>query len=256
VKRTPKRPRLEWKGLEADKHPIDYFNPVGIRSIILSARELGASTALTTDSHQGFSVNANFCPNAGADPVLTMPLVQGMGFVTGIYKRCAPLIQSHVLFRSVKAESFIGNGSKFRVTLEDGFEWLIYVFPASGNESVNLNMESNNTISGLHNFSGVIQIAKVPGGSAPDNVYDASAGVYPTNGSVSGNTAGNYSFSWKKGGNSVNTLLMFALPHHVASFSGSTTSAVTSIHLQTSTKGIATGVLADQWHMFEKLPTE
>jgi endoglucanase Acf2 len=50
-------------------------------------------------------------------------------------------------------------------------------------------------------------------------------------------------------------LLMFALPHHAESFSPQTASAATSVQLQTTTKGLATAVVADSWTMVESLPT-
>lgn len=44
---------------------------------------------------------------------------------------------------------------------------------------------------------------------------------------------------------------MFALPHHVASFSESTAAARISVNLPTTTKGMATAVLADHWTLVE-----
>jgi endo-1,3(4)-beta-glucanase len=46
----------------------------------------------------------------------------------------------------------------------------------------------------------------------------------------------------------------FALQHHVNSFDQSTAQGVTPAHLQTTTKGMATGVIADRWCMVENLP--
>ncbi len=44
---------------------------------------------------------------------------------------------------------------------------------------------------------------------------------------------------------------MYALPHHTNSFDAATKAAVTGVQLQTTTKGIATAVLANQWTMVE-----
>lgn len=50
---------------------------------------------------------------------------------------------------------------------------------------------------------------------------------------------------------------MFALPHHVASFDDDTASRVTSVTLASTSKGIATAVLADSFTMVEDdLPTD
>lgn len=90
--------------------------------MLLSASELNSATSLTTDSLDAFSVNANLAPSAGAAPIITFPLVQGMGFVTGVYKQCTPLIQSSVFFRELTAVGTIDNGAttKYRALLEDG----------------------------------------------------------------------------------------------------------------------------------------
>lgn len=50
---------------------------------------------------------------------------------------------------------------------------------------------------------------------------------------------------------------MYALPHHIQSFSGPTTLGNKLIRLQTTTKGLATAVIADSWTMLEpNLPTD
>jgi endo-1,3(4)-beta-glucanase len=237
--------------------------------MILSATELGSSTVLTTDTHQAFSVNANLAASSGANPLLTLPLVQGMGFVTGIYNSATPLIQSGVFFKSLSPLSENGTTWKTTATLLDGTQWFIYVTPAAGSNSapaIILNDSQNVQISS--GFTGIVQIAKLAGGGPGEQTYDASAGVYPVNGTVSaaletsvtiattGTSTASYSLSWSKAGLTSRNLLMFALPHHVQAFDASTTNARTNITLQTTTKGIATGVLADHWTMFEQLPSK
>jgi endo-1,3(4)-beta-glucanase len=90
--------------------------------MILSAQELGTSTTLTTDSLQPFSVNANLAPATEVPQIMTLPLVQGMGFVTALYRACTPLIQTSVFFRELLPAGVVNDGitSKYRVTLEDG----------------------------------------------------------------------------------------------------------------------------------------
>lgn len=90
--------------------------------MILSAQELGSSTTLTTDSIQSFSVNANLAPAIGSPQIMTLPLVQGMGFVTASYRACTPLIQTSVFFRELLPAGVISGctTSKYRATLEDG----------------------------------------------------------------------------------------------------------------------------------------
>jgi endo-1,3(4)-beta-glucanase len=246
-----------------------YVTPVAVDSMILSAAEFSSSTALTTDTHQAFSANVNLAPSTAEEPLLTLPLVQGMGFITGIYTAATPLIQSGVLFEELSPLTQVGSAWKCSVTLQDGFEWLIYLIPSSGSQAIpNVTLTSSSTITGPDNFTGIIQIAKLSGGSVGEAAYDGSAGVYAINctvtaslgvelSSVNGTTMSDYSLSWTKAGDISKTLIMFALPHHIQAFTSSTTNAsISNTTLQTTTKGIATAVLADMWIMEETLPTE
>jgi endo-1,3(4)-beta-glucanase len=242
---------------------IDFANPIGIDSLILSAKELGASTVLTTDSHQAFSVNAKLAPSSGGSVVLTIPMVQGMGFVTGVYTSATPLIQSAIFFKNLSPLSQTGNTWKTTATLQDDSQWFIYVTPSSFVSSPpDIILDDSQTVRISSGFSGLVQIAKIGTGGQGESVYDSSAGSYATNctvsASLSGNSAASYSLSWSKQGQSgqvPTTLLMFALPHHVQAFDGATNNAKTNITLQTTTKGIATAVFANKWTMIEQLPT-
>jgi endo-1,3(4)-beta-glucanase len=249
-------PRTEIPG-----SPASYFiNPIGIQSVIMSASELGPSTILTSDSLQAFSANINLIPAAGSGSSITFPVVQGMAFVTGLYANLQPAIQSSVFFRNVVSVGSPRPGIfKYRITLEDGKVWLLYATPSSGIDP-NLRLVSSTLLQGLPNFSGTVQIAKNPDTS--ESIYDSAAGAYPTSATVSGHANGNtasYSLTWTKGGPNAQdtTLLMFALPHHVESFDATTRTRLTSVQLSTTTKGIATAVVADSWTMMEtNLPTD
>src|SRR2546421_4542589 len=93
-----------------------------IQSIILSAAELGTSTQLVTQSLAADSANVLLLPNSNSPPAIMFPLVQGMGFVTGIYNNSTPYVQSSVFFRSVVRVNQAPRGgvTKYRITLEDG----------------------------------------------------------------------------------------------------------------------------------------
>ncbi|OCL10453.1 glycoside hydrolase family 81 protein, partial [Glonium stellatum] len=237
--------------------PAQFFiNPIGIQSMILSAAELGASTTLTTDTLQAFSANAHLSPSGGASPLITFPLVQGMGFVTGVYNGATPLIQSSVFFRSVGSPIMVGSTCKYQVTLEDGKSWLIYVTPDGNYNAAGFKLTNNTSVVGPAGFNGIIQIAKNPAGASGESIYDQAAGSYATTATISAytqpngsNTTGTYTLSWTKQG--TRPLLMFALPHHVQSFDGATAAAKTNITLQTTTKGMATAILANQMTMVE-----
>lgn len=240
-----------------------YINPVAIQSIIISAAELGNSTILTTDSLQAFSANANLLPKAGSSSKITFPLVQGMGLVTGVYTGLQPVIQSSVFFRSVSFGARSPAGIfKYQITLEDNKSWLLYATPRNGQDP-QLSLVSNTELRGVMNWYGIIQVAKNPAGSSGEYIYDTAAGVYPTAMDLTASTfshTGTYEFRWRKAGltgASEPQLLMFALPHHVESFAGPTSFSTTPLRLQTTTKGIATAVLADTWTLVEaNLPVD
>ncbi|KAL3423840.1 glycosyl hydrolase family 81 [Phlyctema vagabunda] len=245
-------------GPDASANPVQYFiNPIGIQSIVLSAVELGSSTKLSTDSVTAFSANVNLAPSAGAAPTITFPLVQGMGFVTGIFNGGTPILQTGVFFRTVTrvTTSPKAGVTKYRIILEDGKTWLLYAWSPSG-AALELKVVSNGLVQATSNFIGTIQIAKNPGGVA-EALYDAASGAYATTATLSGSVngaQGSYTLSFTKGGIAGTTLIMFALPHHVQSFAATTKSAVTTVTLNTTTKGIATAVRADAWTLAENLP--
>lgn len=246
-------------------HPVKYFiNPIGIQSIILSATELGPSSILTSNNLQSFSAMANLHPYGGSPASLTFPLVQGMGFITGIYANLQPVIESSVFFRALVAAGCPRIGIfKYRIILEDNKNWLLYARPNDGHDP-HLSLISNTRLQGPANWSGIVQIAKNTEGNAGEFIYDGSAGVYATNATIVGSksgTLGTYQLRWTKcgiaTGNSSPRLLMFALPHHVQSFNGPTALNIKSTRLQTTTKGMATAVVADSWTLLEPdLPTD
>ena len=237
--------------------PIQYFiNPIGIQSIILSAVELGPFTVLTTSSLKAFSADAILSPQANSPSNITFPLVQGMGFVTGIYNSLMPAIQSSVFFKSVtQVRSPRVGVFKYQITLEDNKSWLLYVMPTN-NQDPRLQLVSNTQLQGLRFWSGTIQVAKNPAGSEGEALYDRSAGIYPISAAVAGstlNSLGVYTISWRSRGLTLYpppSLLMYALPHHVRSFDSATAKHKTYLQLQTTTKGVATAVIANRYVCF------
>ncbi|KIV99369.1 uncharacterized protein PV09_08914 [Verruconis gallopava] len=238
-----------------------YINPVGIQSVILSAKEVGEDSSLTIDSPRAFSAKANLSSSADNALVMTLPLVQGMGFVTALYRGCTPLIESSVFFRDLQPAGILDNGStaKQRIILEDGKTWLLYVsLPAGNGSAVPLFKWINNTtIEGPSGFQGIVQVAKLPPGNSED-YYDRSAGSFASSCTISARSHGNqgtYTLAWSKGG-LPKPLLMYALDHHVSSFTRTTATHVTPMRLRTTTKGMATAVLSDVWQMKEQLPVD
>ena len=240
-------------------NPSQYFiNPIGVHSIILSARELGNQTALTVDTTRAFSANVNLASQKEAAPAITFPLVQGMGFVTAIYNHVTPLIQTGVFFKTLTYTGIVQSTSTARyvVGLEDDTQWLLYVTANDGHPAPTLTLASNAAIIANALFSGAIQVAANPNGASSQAIYDASAGVYPLRGSIAGSTqlaTGTYQLSWTKGGNIARPLLMFALPHHQQEMSPAFSSQSRSaLKLDTTTKGLAVAIVADMWTLTEQ----
>lgn len=235
---------------------VNYFiNPIGIQSLVLSAAELGTSTKLTTANITDMSALVQLRPDASSAPAIEFPLTQGAGFVTAIYHGVTPVIQTGVFFSNVtKVNTQPRPGvTKYKLALNDGKIWFLYANSADGS-SLDLQVVNNGLMRASSAFTGTIQVAKDPSG-AGEALYDAACGSYATGATVSGTAVGmvgTYIFTFRQAGLTGAPLLMFALPHHVQSFDASTAAAMRStLQLQTTTKGIATAVVANSWTMME-----
>ncbi|KAK7184684.1 glycosyl hydrolase family 81 [Paraphaeosphaeria sporulosa] len=235
--------------------PRYWIAPIGIQHIVMSAKELGTSTVLSTEELTGFSVYANLAPSVHSDPVISFPLVQGMGFVTALYNNARPQLNSGVFFRTL---DYIGrlNGItyKYRITLEDNSHWLLYATPVGSLGAPPFTLKDNHLIEGPDAFIGSVQIAKNPAGDPGEQMYDSTAGAFATNATISGTVNGafgSYTLEWGKSGVQNQTLLMFAIPHQVESFDQASKDALTNIELVTTTKGYAKAFVADKITMVE-----
>ncbi|KAK4183050.1 glycosyl hydrolase family 81-domain-containing protein [Podospora australis] len=230
-----------------------FINPVGIHSLALSAKELGPNTALTTEHPADMSVQVSLRPGAQDAPAVQFPLVQGQGFLTAVYNGATPMIHTGVYFKTVtKSSKEAKEGvTKYKLHLEDGSLWLVYAYHTKGN-ALDLQVINNGYAQSTGSFYGIIQVAKDSDGG--EKLYDQACGVYPTGVGLSGNVngkTGSYTFHFKKAGHYDSSLVMWALPHHVASFDGTTKGRLSNVKLQTTTKGVATLVVGDQWTMVE-----
>ncbi len=227
------------------------MNPPHKPSLILSAQELDADTSLTTDTHLPFSVNINLCSGSNPhEPKITFPVVQGMSFVTAGYKNATPTIHTGGKgFCDFVGPICLGRTTKYRVKDMNGRDWVIYVNPVAGltNDVTKFIRLDPNTLLGPHGFQGTIQVAKNPCGRAGELLYDKACSTFVCQAKVTAVVSDNkavYSFNYTKIGDS--PLLMFILPHHLASLSPELRSHVTKLQLRTSTKGMATAVWADK----------
>ncbi|VBB80051.1 Putative Glycoside Hydrolase Family 81 [Podospora comata] len=236
-----------------------YINPIGIHSVCLSAKELGPGTVLTSDNLTDFSSLVSLRAREGGQAVIQFPLVQGAGFVTGVYNGGQPVVQTGIFFKTVtRASKEAKEGVvKYRLHLEDGTTWLVYAYHTKG-EGLNLQVVNNGRAESTGPFYGIIQVAKASDGES-EKVYDQACGTYAVgvdlSGGVNGKT-GAYRFGFRKQGMYQSPVAQFALPHHLSSFDDGTRGKVTGVKLQTPTKGVAYLVLADSWTMVEtELPT-
>lgn len=234
--------------------PVTIRGPLEIQNIVLSATELQNGTFLYMTEVKAFSAVANLAPSSNnLQPVISFPLVQGMGFVTGIYNDGTPHLSSPLSFLAMNPtggpEQLENNVYKYRLTLGDNTTWLVYVRPSVDTLDAPLFVmnENNTVIEGPAGFSGTIQIAKNPLGETGEIAYDSTAGAYAVNAAIYATTigsVGSYSLSWGKGGVE-KPLIMFALPHQLESMDEATMSSLTDIVLATVTKGFAKAFIAD-----------
>ncbi|KAL7266442.1 endo-1,3-beta glucanase [Rhizina undulata] len=246
--------------------PIQYyFGPLGIKSWIISSTEHNiTSSSVTLDSPEMFSIDLNMHANLaayGSDrKKITIPLVQGMGFVTAEYTQLTPRLDTGVFILSMQTMKPPRAGmTKLKVLLEDRRYWVIYALPAPGYPSLEWKLGGNSTLVATAEWSGIVQVSKLPNGAGED-LLDSTAGAYPVlidlEGTVSGST-GSYTFNFRTSGqNNAGAPLMYALPHQVATFDAATQAGMTSLRLSSITKGVMTGVIRNQWTMSHTdLPT-
>jgi endo-1,3(4)-beta-glucanase len=178
-----------------------------------------------------------------------------MGFVTALYDDATPQLNTGTFFRTLEYVGLInGVTYKYRITLNDNSQWLMYATPVASRGAPPFDLVDSTLIKGPEHFKGMIQVAKNPAKEAGEGVYDSTAGAYAVNATLTGSVAGSsgrYSLSWGKDGVQSQTLLMFALPHHVESFDDQTKAGLTDIQLVTTTKGMARAVKANQFNMVE-----
>lgn len=244
-----------------------YFNPTGNAELIFSSTSFSnSSNHMSVSNMRSMSalVQLSESSTVGSDYV-DIPIVQGMGLVTAIYNGdLVPMLNSLIGVEDLTVETSSAlseNISKYRATLFNGVEWLIYVTVPSGSKKFNLTAESPYKITGSTAIDGlIIQIAVAPESSSAEGYYDEAAGMYATDasveGTVSGGTSAEYKFAYTtKGTSSSGKTIVFALPHHVESLSSTTKESSTGIKLTSTTKGDMYGYLTNELVMSETLET-
>ncbi|CCH42381.1 putative secreted protein [Wickerhamomyces ciferrii] len=232
-----------------------YFNPIGLGSFIFSAKgftednlgmdisEMKSMSTLVTLFNNQSSPDSDF---------IDLSLVQGMGFATAVYNgNLTPLLNSNVGFAKLVQETSTSLDSKiqkYRASLNNGVDWLLYVTLPSSSTDFKLSATGSFAITGSKAVDGlIIQVAVAP--SSNEAYYDQAAGTYVTDATVQGSSNGvsaNYQFKYAtKGQSSSGNPIVFALPHHLKSFTSATTRRSTGISLDSSTKGTMYAYLTD-----------
>ncbi|RFU75339.1 glycoside hydrolase family 81 [Trichoderma arundinaceum] len=233
-----------------------YLNPVGIQSIVLSAKELGRETTLTIDSMTAFSARVHLSPDSDSPPAISFPLVQGMAYITAQYNGVVPIIQTGVFFKTMTrvTRNLKSHLAKFTFNLEDGSTWLVYAWRKRG-DPLELRVVNNGLAEARNPFYGVIQVCKCPQNQDSEDFLDDGAGIYPVTVELTGTARGyegSYSFHFDVDGHPTGNLYMYALPHHIDSFDRDTERRVQrEAQLQSTTKGLATLVRGNRWTMVE-----
>ncbi|PNY23348.1 endo-1,3(4)-beta-glucanase 2 [Tolypocladium capitatum] len=232
-----------------------FLNPVGIQSMVISAKELGVGTTLSTDSITAFSARVCLSKDSTSPPAISFPLVQGMAYITAQFDGATPVLQSGVYFKTMSriTRDPKDHVVKYTFILEDGTTWRVYAWRTKGDE-LDLKVINNGVAESKKPFYGIVQVCKDPGSPGSEGVLDDGAGIYPVTLTLSGSASGpkgTYSFKFQKEGNQSGHLYMYALPHHVQSFNDETKQRIQKVQLQSTTKGLATLVRGADWTMVE-----
>ena len=229
-------------------------NPLGIAQVVLSASDFDSSMTMEVDEMTLSSTRVILSESNDSSNYLEIPLVQGMGFASGIYHgSLTAKIASSVGFNTFVSESSsnLAQGVlKYRIKLLNDVTWLCYVIGPDDLTSSDFSLqvtseyviEANTSVDGL-----IIQLAVAPSETDYEVYYDQAAGMYVTDFQVRGVSDGSsatYEFSYTTQGESASGCTMiFALPHHESSFSDIMQDSYTGIQLLSTTKGLMNGYL-------------
>lgn len=243
-------------GDDPNANPVKYFfNPVGICSMMLSAEEFQTENfEFNLGDLQRFSAGIKLSIRNGGE--LHVNVVQGMGFITGIYDgSITPRLASKVGIQNFAASGSISNGlQKYIVTLFDNTNWVVYSNASFKQQS------ANSAVAQSYNGKVIVQIAKLSGDNSL-HYYDDAAGSYVTGCVLSGdskNGSCSYSFNYAISGSSKSgKVIQWFLPHHVDSMDQTMRSSLAEgLSLDSTCKGAMSAFLVQKFTMVEQLPPQ
>jgi endo-1,3(4)-beta-glucanase len=232
-----------------------YFNPANIQSMNLSAVEFDHNMNLQVTSPGPLSAMTTFTTGDG-NRMMQVPLSSGIGFISAVYYNLSPVIQSQVGFNSFKQlTSPMPNIMKYEVVLFNNVRWLIYATVQDG-QAFGLTMRDTNHLCSTSScYNTIVQVASCP--KDQDRYCDDTAGAYAESAELNGQVdgcIGTYSIKYSpKGRSSSQNLLIFALPHHVESFTSETERRKTSYNLDSTVMGQMTACITTSLDMQESL---
>lgn len=241
-------------GDDPNSNPAKYFfNPVGICSMMLSAEEFQSQNFnFLVGDLQRFSAGIKFITNNNGS--LHVSVVQGMGFITGIYDgKITPRIASKVGIQSIQPIGSVSNElNKYIFNLFDNTKWIVY-----SNAYFN-QQNANSVVAQPFNGQVIVQIAKLSGDNNIKS-YDNAAGSFVTGCKLTGtfnNNLANYTFNYEiSGSSSSDKVIQWFLPHQVESMDQSMLHSLQEgLNLDSTCKGIMSAFLIEKFSMIEQLP--
>jgi len=243
-----------------------YFNPIDLASIVFSAQvftEDNFSMDVSNMREMSVLVTLFNSQDSPSTNFIDIPLVSGMGFTTATYNGdLTPLLNSNIGFSKLVQETSDALPSgvlKYKVTLTNNVDWLIYVTLPNDSDDFSLSVNGTYAIEGSKAIDGlIIQVAVAP--SDNEEYYDDAAGMYVTEVKVEGTSNGesaSYNFNYITEGQSSNGVpIVFALPHHLKSFTSSMSSKSTGIWLDSTTKGKMYAYLTNSFQFQDDFTTD
>lgn len=232
-------------GPDTSKNPVQfYFNPPKIKLFAFTGRGWSSVDVKVLLS---LKLSSTVSLNGGGSGVITIPMVYGMAFVTGVYQNEIPVIHSAVGVQEFRKIGIVnGSIAKYTAKLFNQITWSIFVSEDAGNELVL--EDPNHIVASKPTNKCVIQICK-----GDNRAYDCTCGKYPVGARLSGSVDGlngTYSFEYFMEGNSqCGTGLVYCLPHHQMTLSGDSRKASTDLVLDSPTKGPMRAFAADKLTM-------
>lgn len=237
--------------------PVKYFfYPNGVRDLLLTSQDFDTSNPqFTLSDADKFCITANYELSTSAIPngKLSFPLVQGMGFITGVYNNLIPLIKSAKGFKSVVGVKCQNpNLKKFEIVLNDDSKWCLFI-----NQDLSVKFNQDQII-----FNKIITdkplILQV--GYETFEYYDQVAGNYVKSVDLVLNDD-NYEISYKLSGTDISLLdktLIMAPPHWRQTFTDYLNGTKTNFILNSCTLGSLQGCITNKLIMNVSLdlPTE